>query len=206
MKEHPILFSGTMVKAILEGRKTQTRRVIKGYDKWDNCHPESLAAVSYCPYGAPGDQLWVRETWLEFAGKYCPCKYYGHKCTCEKVWYKADPESEMANDLEPEEDRMLWRPSIHMPRWASRITLDITGVRVQRLQDISEEDACNEGMFNNYIIKHFPPCECFRKPTAKEAFKVLWDSINADRGFSWDSNPLVWAISFKNLQPEAKTK
>jgi hypothetical protein len=88
-------------------------------------------------------------------------------------------------------------PSIFMPRWASRILLEVTAVRVECVQDINEEDAIAEGLSDEYIRKEFPPAECFRKPTAREAFRTLWDSINAKRGYGWDVNPWVWVIEFK---------
>jgi len=98
---------------------------------------------------------------------------------------------------------MYWkRPSIFMPRWASRITLEVTAVRVERLQEITEGDAISEGMSDDLIKKEFPPSECFRKPTARESFRILWDHLNAKRGFGWDVNPFVWVIEFKRLLPE----
>ena len=204
MKERPILFNANMVRAILEGRKTHTRRVIKPQppEIWDTVHPVrngsgTLLTWSFhnsadpdfhgykkCPYGIPGDRLWVRETFQEWAdvdGKMVP-------------HYKADFPHGLPFD-------MNWRPSIHMPRWASRITLEITGVRVEQVQDITERDIIAEGITAAY------PYNQFEKPTPdpnREGsllklanFKTLWDSIFAKRGFSWDANPWVWVIEFK---------
>lgn len=173
-KASPILFSGPMIRALLDGTKTQTRRVCKveslqngmitpraGYSPRS---PESHAG--YCPYGQPGDLLWVRETWGLWANDGLP----------QPVFYRAD--------YPAPDDTVLpkWRPSIHMPRWASRLTLRITDVRVERVQDITLADACDEG------------CEL------PEQFLPLWDSINAKCGFGWDANPWVWALTFEVIQ------
>jgi hypothetical protein len=187
MKERPILFSGPMVQAILDGRKTQTRRVVKpqpeyweqtgGYHYPLDKKPYRGAPVGRvrsideyrCPYGQPGDRLWVRETWHQYAGG--------------EVIYRADygPESYQAG-------AKGWRPSIFMPRWASRITLEITGVRVERVQDISADDARAEGVSAPDVL-----------PRSK--FATLWDSINAKRGYGWDMNPWCWCVEFKAVQP-----
>src|SRR5262245_50360133 len=143
MKERPILFSGEMVKAILDGRKTQTRRLIMHQGRplddfafyevdGDEVRTESGKQLK-CKYGQPGDRLWVRETWRVFGGH--QYEYQQHQ---PSVLYRAD------FDLFDEEG--AWRPSIFMPRWASRITLEITKVRVERLDGISEEDAMAEGV------------------------------------------------------------
>ena len=160
MKERPILFSGPMVRAILARKKTQTRRVVKAH-KWSDA---KHAGVDFpCPYGADGDRLWVRE-------KFCMAAD-GH------VHYAATDQA-----LGP------WKPSIHMPRWASRITLEITGVSVEQLQDISEGDAEAEG-----TTPYTAPAEM---PAYKPAFADLWDSINAKRGYGWDANCWVWVLTF----------
>ena len=206
MKERPILFSGEMVRAILDGRKTQTRRVVKGIkpnesigrvgDVWEVAShiPGVDGEPQYhlnCPYGAVGDRLWVREAWSglhafrdtppserkSFVGDGVP---YLH----DEVWYWADGDPEFG-DWEPP------RPSIHMPRWGSRIDLEITEVRVERLQDISEEDAKAEGC-NSY-----PETDTYGGSDAGDEFRSLWNSINADRGFCWDANPWVWVVSFE---------
>ena len=217
MKERPILFSGPMVRAIREGRKTQTRRVIKPQppeQPLPNCHPNHSAKHpspyldSYCselktptnprgmgdrwcwwqvddrqclptfrcPYGQPGDRLWVRET---FRSK--------QQCGETIDWtYRADCPA-LTEYLFP------WKPSIFMPRQASRITLEIVGVRVERLQDISEEDAKAEGC--EWSQWSFPNST---KP-GKSAYRALWESINGPG--SWDLNPWVWVVEFKEVKP-----
>jgi hypothetical protein len=165
MNERPILFSGEMVRAILEGRKTQTRRVIK----------PQLRINYKCPYGQPGDRLWVRETWQCF------------KPNTEEIINPNTVNIRALAYRATNEWRGKWRPSIHMPRWASRITLEITAVRVERLQDIGEVDAMREGD---------PTCE----NTHIDWFRALWDSINAKRGYSWESNPWVWVVEFQRIR------
>ncbi len=182
--ERPILFSSPMVRAILDGRKTQTRRVIKP-------QPEPVMEVLsdgphvtytinarntsdyHCPYGGAGDRLWVRETW-------CP-HWAGDDCGegPQGVCYAA-------TNREP--DPLRWRPSIHMPRWASRITLTVTGVRVERVQDITEADAEAEGCCVGVGAGNWR--------NTVHMFQGLWDSINAKRGYWWDENPWVWVVKF----------
>ena len=202
MKEHPILFSTPMVRAILEGRKTQTRRVIQPQPEIiirpidDKCNEviwsDSKRVLSIggggdvlgacvrelCPYGYRGDRLWVRETFA-----YCPGDVYVYR---SDYLYDVDSESAMTINMKTGETMPLrWRPSIHMPRKASRLTLEIVNVRVERLQEISEEDAISEGFRN------------LATDTARGDFSYLWDHINAKRGFGWDVNPWVWVIEFK---------
>lgn len=180
MKERPILFNGEMVRAILAGRKTQTRRAVKPQPVegcwmggprngvWDERTGMAWFGQTWrCPCGVSGDCLWVRETWCSDPEPSQP----------ERVCYRAT-----AGD----ESFIRWKPAIHMPRWASRITLEIAEVRVQRLQDISEEDARAEGVENVYC--------------ARDCFADLWDSINGKRA-PWSSNPWVWAISFRKVEP-----
>jgi hypothetical protein len=169
VSEHPILFSGPMVRAILEGRKTQTRRVQR--------MPGSFP--SGCPYGQPGDLLWVRET---FAKRYADAE----RDPTDGIMYRADG----GCVIEPR-----WTPAIHMPRWASRLTLRITDVRVQRVQDINEEDVWSEGVICRCDVGQSEYDQCGLSPA--EHFAKLWDSINAKRGYSWESNPFCWAISFE---------
>ena len=203
MKERPILFSGPMVQAILDGRKTMTRRVckyqpsvsvrkagsmwgIKGGDAlWHFGHK-----IVSCPYGQPGDRLWVRETWMPFTEQGCPVGATIYRAT---------------DHPEPDGDSPLrWKPSIFMPRWASRITLEITAVRVERVQDISEKDAKAEGC-GGYVGGEGPMSESvlaiepgYNHPNFfRDGFAYLWDSLNAKRGYGWDANPWVWVISFK---------
>ena len=183
MKERPILFSGEMVQAILDGRKTQTRRVIKPQPGiapgigpvWkgsDYCKEW----IRECPYGIHGDRLWVRETWASFKGG---------------VYYRA----EGSNNARIEET-VGWRPSIFMPKIISRIWLEITDIRVERVQEISPQDVCREGI-RPTIPGGFEIDEC--DWIGAQQFKPLWDSINAKRGYGWDMNPWVWVISFRRI-------
>jgi len=180
MKERPILFSGPMVREILEGRKIQTRRVVSK-QVLSEFHPSSMSFETWCPYGKPGDRLWVRETW----------QFTGTELNVEPgyVYRATDPDwSEM--------EGWKWRPSIFMPRDASRILLEVTGVRVERVQEITEDDARAEG------------CQGEPEYTSKGGqgwvydfeFQKLWDSINAKRGYSWESNPWVWVVSFRRVE------
>lgn len=202
MKERPILFSGPMVRAILDGSKTQTRRVVKssGDMEFDNNDPHfgpywepyvagdatGEDAKVRCPYGAPGERLWVRETFAQdVAG--CP----------GGISYRAD-HSDPRGDGPAHP--MKWRPSIFMPRAASRILLEITDVRVERLQAISEAEARSEGV-TEYAGKWWDgsPVAWGKWNAPTEAFRGLWESINGVG--SWHANPWVWVVSFKRLQP-----
>ncbi|HCL4096733.1 hypothetical protein ACM7PB_15845 [Pseudomonas aeruginosa] len=226
MKERPILFSRPMVRAILEGRKTVTRRVMKPQPDFlgsmvDPNTPfktldAGLHARITCPYGEPGDRLWVRETW--HVGKphdktapadiLAPLLAEGRGITVLYTaggWQSVGPagrEEPIYPDDQPLPD---WagkgRPSIHMPRWACRILLEITAVRVERLQDISEEQALAEGVRGE-------PCDHARQAcadigcwgdTAKGAFGFLWESLNGEG--SWAENPWVWVVEFKRVTP-----
>ena len=246
MKEHPILFSAPMIRALLEGRKTMTRRVIRevptythfkylsgpkeGQPKpimdWDlsgvwqeddgtfwldvqtdvddNSHTEL-----HCPYGQPGDRLIVREAvWL-----WCERQPNGKTKTGRTKWhyvwqentppvYVADHPEKPVDDIpvtNSRGNRLMWKykSARFMPKKASRITLEITDVQVQQVQDISEADADAEGtgqwaMESNAVLT----CE-----TMKDAFHALWDSINAERGLGWDANPWIWALRFKTVKP-----
>lgn len=225
MKTRPILFGGEMVRAILEGRKTQTRRVIKpqppvdmdyvladrfGLASWhygdpeDECWPEEN--VLPCRYGKPGNLLWVRETWAVNA-HYDPRKpsELSDGLLSLDLRYAAD----WALGSKP---RYLGktRPSIFMPRWASRITLEVVGVRVERVQEISKDDVIEEGITSyttNFGPKSNPrqiyPAFPERDGgflTAAQAFEALWDSINAKRGYSFESNPWVWVVDFRMVK------
>ena len=200
-QEKPILFSAPMVRAILEGRKTQTRRIFKGMI------PPECAGIHSCavddgiakfhlngqiamhegewtktPYGKPGDRLWVRETWAQVGTQGTLSGY---------VRYKADEQKAVGAY-----GSQKWRPSIFMPRSASRITLEITGVRVERLQEITEADAIAEGVFPCDA----PACVDEHHPGRHQcAFEDLWDVINGELA-SWTSNPWVWVVSFKRLE------
>jgi hypothetical protein len=185
-KERPIIFSGPMVRAILDGSKTQTRRVMK---------PQPLSAgPGVCPYGRIGDRLWVRETWntVNPEGEPTSILYKADG----SVMYRPFPSAEAGWKAEQDAeslDAQRWNTPIFMPRWASRITLEVTDVRVERVQEISEEDAKAEGVKPDPNER--PYVEDFR-----EDFEHLWDSINAKRGHSWESNPWVWAITFRKLE------
>lgn len=183
MKERPIIFSGDSVRAIIAGRKTQTRRVV--FQRYLLCNDpagevDNADIVSWCPYGASGDRLWVREKWaFEDFGEEeqrivwaadLAAAWIGVGHSLGKPFY-------LSSDYTPSR----WRPSIHMPAWASQLTLEVVNVRVQRLQDISEVDAKAEGVE-------------YRAP-----FVSLWNTINAKRGFPWSANPWVWAVTFKRV-------
>lgn len=248
MKERPIIFSGPMVRAILDGRKTQTRRPVdmtnphrpisflggEGEEddpgEWgyhfdgpdhngyavlarglDERHNHGRISIR-CPYGDVGDRLWVRETW--YCDDYTAPNWWTAAGRSKKtpseatmaswkehLYYRADAtETGTICELIPEclcDGKSPWRPSIFMPRWASRITLEITEVRVQRLQEISEADARAEGCAGvcggvGQMIPG-PPL------SAREDFERLWDSINAKRS-PWAETPWVWAISFKLVE------
>lgn len=186
MKERPILFSAPMVRALLDGSKTQTRRVAKitdaghvkeprGHRRW---HPGDPAASLACPYGQPGDRLWVRETWRANADGGFEYK------ACEGPMLSAF--RQIFDDIL----KRKWKPSIHMPRAASRILLEVTAVRLERLQDISRGDAMAEGCpFQNMAQGDDP----------RKWFSDLWITLNGHG--SWAVNPLVWVIEFKRVTP-----
>jgi hypothetical protein len=238
MKERPILFSGRLVRAILEGRKTQTRRVIrpqiepfeegplvharkhpKAYldmyrsDKdpsggrdigthwcWWTSDDRQGPGWYRCPFGQPGDQLWVRENfWRDKKGEYIAYAATPEVCNDDsgQVWSLPDTEETPT----PEKLRAAGYklcPSIHMPRDRSRIQLEVTGVRVERLQEISEEDARAEGIppmleLAGDIVRDIGLC--------RPAFRNGWDHLNAKRGFGWLKNPWVWVIEFRRIKP-----
>ncbi len=211
MNEKPILFSSEMVRAILEGRKTQTRRVIKPRGVSDDVaqwlHTLAKGVDMKCPYGKPGDQLWVRETW-DF-------RYWGEPGNPFRVMvsYGADGFQKLCespHDWNPTlygSPRL--RPSIHMPRWASRIQLEIASIRAERVQEITRSDAKAEGVSNVWSWdekRNAEHPEHFRRALLNPYianYSVLWDQINAGRGFGWDVNPWVWVVEFKTLAPSA---
>lgn len=214
MKEKPILFSAPMIRAILNGTKSQTRRVVKlqPYEGVTIVGPEYYAPVAYdkqgemepgkeiygiydedgewgvkCPYGVPGEKLWVREAWFP---RCSDAERYG----TEEVIYRADG----GCAIQPK-----WKPSIHMPRWASRLNLIVTGVRVERVQEISETDVKAEGVYQCLKMSSFSGLH-YEQITPEEMnpriygpFISLWDSINKKRGFEWSENPFVWVIEFE---------
>lgn len=195
MKIRPILFSGPMVRAILEGKKSQTRRVIaKLYDgAWcldpDDDPADVQKLVEACPYGQSGDRLWVRETWMN-DGADIQRQLMAEGKVPVRCLYRANPEHEKQIGKS-----FKWTPSIFMPRWASRITLEVLTVRVERLTDISKADICAE------MGAPGPEVEGPYLRDYYNAFSALWESINGKRGFGWIENPWVWVIEFKQVQP-----
>lgn len=224
MKERPILFAGEMVRAILDGKKSQTRRVIKPQPAGSFDGPQLYAPTKIdrhgeeypgpevfgiyckdgewgtrCHYGQPGDHLWVRER------AYCddqnaidrrwkPRNRFETNDWLDAMYYRADGDccTQIAECACAEVGKPKWRPSIHMPRWASRITLAVKAVRVERVQEISPEDCIEEGIERE---EHLANCSSRLRPR----FQKLWDSINAKRGYSWESNPWVWVVEFKRV-------
>jgi hypothetical protein len=230
--ERPILFSDPMVRALLAGTKTQTRRVVKpqpdehGLTRNAHIWPDnwkwfdSSCLAHRCPYGRPGDRLWVREAFMHEPADYCWEASVSIPCRPAHTVYRADF---------PEADRpqrgVRWSPSIHMPRALSRITLEVVAVRVERLQDISEADAIAEGclrrggekwwqgytegsggfLIHTQHMGEAPPDWMIEpKPDrpsriipAKDAYRGLWDSINGRD--SWDANPWVWVVEFRRI-------
>jgi hypothetical protein len=189
VKERPIIMCGSMVKATLDDRKTMTRRVIKPQPvEIEDC--DGIAGIRFngkwhdCPYGSPGDRLWVKETW------WCdnPATAQDIMSQGEGLYYRA---TEIHPEIFPK-----WKPSIFMPRWASRITLEITSVRVERLQEISGKDAVSEGCGQGIPLFELLHFGGYKK--ARDEFKDLWDSLNGKK-YPWSSNPWVWCITFKRI-------
>lgn len=220
MRERPILMSPPMVVSTLNNTKTQTRRIVKPQphyeprfagdglvlhqkkgDKTTSIHTPLIAA--HCPYGEPGDRLWVRETWMPDPPRdgtwphvaFDGCKPRDMKLIPEQYrtpkhcLYRADCQEKLTG----------WTPAIHMFRWASRITLEITRVRVERLQDISDADCIAEGIGLNSsaagVKLTFPP----GASACKAGYQALWETLNGPD--SWAANPWVWAIDFKRITP-----
>lgn len=202
MISKPILFSGDNVRAILEDRKTKTRRImnqpIPDFVERVEVSPDHLMLhyhgntvhwANRCPYGKPGDFLWVRETWAT------PGNYDHIKPSNLSVAYQADI---VYRASEQYPIYYKWRPSIFMPRWASRITLKVVNVRVERLQDISHEDSMSEGCPDiEYGKYEFELKDVTPHSYAKMNFRRLWDSLNAKRGYGWNTNPMVWVVEFE---------
>ncbi|TKU44061.1 hypothetical protein FDX24_05760 [Citrobacter sp. wls716] len=213
MKERGMIFNGEMVRAILDGRKTQTRRVMKpqpepcpaprGGHWWPSNVFKTMLHVEEemqngkggcgglvgdaCPFGDVGDRIWVRETWAEAGASAPDLKLY-------RANYPAHVPTHYEN-VPPAED-VRWTPSIHMPRWASRITLEIIGVRVERLNSISQEDAQAEGMeLTGWRPTYSDPDSGGEVWTPYDNFAQLWESIYGEE--SWKANPWVWVIEFK---------
>lgn len=192
MKERGMIFNSEMVRAILDGRKTQTRRSVKFpvHDKNLGCElagnelAGELSAGNYLnsAFGKQGDRIWVRETWAR----------YNIDQDSYDMAYRATPPEDW-----PEEGK--WRPSIHMPRWASRILLEITGIRVERLNAISQEDAQDEGMeLTGWRPTYSDQDSGGEVWTPYDNFARLWDSIYGEG--SWKVNPWVWVIEFKRVE------
>lgn len=215
MNARPMLFSAPMVRALLDGSKTQTRRLAKV--NADGCKPGVITPnagftprriedhATYCPYGLPGDLIWVREM---FSGPHCaeasdgcaavPPSKWGRS---SRIWFWADGNPQDGDWTRP-------RPSIHMPRWASRLTLRITDVRVQRLQEISAEDAIAEGVegafvedgryWRNYGLSDEDAACSPMLVSPIHSFKSLWESIYGPE--SWHDDPFVWALTFEAIK------
>jgi hypothetical protein len=209
VKERPILFSGAMIRALLDGKKTQTRRVVKPQpvdgEPWPDARSclewndivhdtDYYVGCEWCPYGQPGDRLWVHETWQINHVMYdrgpIPKEHPVDFGQPVDLIYRAD--GEFDEQFEIDEGGSCWRPSIHMPRWASRLTLEVTGVRVERVQQISVEDMRAEGFQPNNEVS------LLWRETLAENFRTLWDEINPKH--PWDSNPWVWVVEFKRVQ------
>ncbi|HED3952366.1 hypothetical protein [Klebsiella pneumoniae] len=236
MKERGMIFNGEMTRAILDGRKTQTRRPIKWKQtrfteigeredgsKWPWSEDAEHACDFWhpCPFGAVGDRIWVRETWgvvsheLDEDGRIQPWTPdrpataihempFGNGYYSGHAIYAADGDFTWGDDDGYEDGRSCWKPSIHMPRAASRILLEITDVRVERLNAISEEDAEAEGIDMEALYDSQDCYDCIAnhnmtgRPTVTGAFKYLWESIYGEEG--WKSNPWVWVIEFKRIE------
>jgi len=195
MNEQPIIFSAEMVRAILAGPKTQTRRVIKPQTEdymreaamapgsgalWNNWAIKVGGKIKQikCPYGKVGDLLWVRETWGAWP-------HMGGGVQADSLRYRATDDK--PNDPH---NTWRWRPSIYMPKHVARIWLEITNVRVERVQDISEPDSQAEGCDADYVTGQ----------TYRFNFSYLWDSINRERGYGWEVNPWVWVLEFRKVE------
>jgi len=214
MTERGMIFNGEMVRALLDGRKKQTRRIIKnctvGRDqisrfiqigkKFIGCYPEDVPELirECCPYGVPGDRIWVREAFRVYS-RATDLATLVYKASERNSWTEQShrvPISVCNKPATPDK----WTPSIHMPRWASRITLEITSVRVEQLKSISEEEARSEGVarLREGFWKHYQPGWTQHQLSARGSFATLWDSIY---GFGeWDRNPWVWVIEFKRIE------
>lgn len=227
MRERPILFSGPMVRAILEGRKTQTRRVVKpelaahfdpprGEDDVKAGYPwicgyweEDVSAVTVCPYGQPGDSLWVKETTVKVEDHGYTGPVYVESDEGHTVMdWGLSPGEDDVTEVEPHQIKL--RPSIYMTRKMSRITLEVVSVRVEQLQDISEADAAAEGVevnkFDSWPVEGAQTWRDYTRPEgewgygcghARGSYSTLWESINGPG--SWDANPWVWVVGFKRI-------
>jgi hypothetical protein len=230
MKERPILMNGAMVRAVLDGSKTQTRRIVKKVglaapapqSVIDGAATYAGGMVAHCPYGQPGDRIWVRETWGVISHAWDEaCNLidwapdrpataisempFGQGYHSGHVIYAADGAFEWSGDDDGDGDpRSAWHPSIHMPRRASRILLEIVSVRVERLKDISDADIVAEGIDMEALAESQDRYDIVCKgsgasgrATERSAWRDLWEST----GGNWDANPWCWAITFKRVAP-----
>lgn len=240
MAERPVLFSVSMVRALLAGRKTVTRRLLKpqpapnsphdGGTKWVfdahkglhiPCGTVGHLTVAEklglrCPFGQPGDRLWVRETWrVSSEGNHYPSNekslYVEYRAGAvagfgqQRSKFRVEEDAGLAARAWGKGRSYSWRPSIHMPRWASRLTLEVVSVRVERLHDITEEDAQAEGVERHPEAcgwLNYEPSPAFEEVsyhvTARDSFASLWRSINGAE--SWDANPWVWRVEFRRVE------
>lgn len=223
MTERPILFSAPMVRALLDGTKTQTRRVVKpvrGYEHNNVCRPdmaaepwnvwwhgkyETVGVMQGCPYGQPGDRLWVRETFALSVIDPDGGPPEDDPENYDVIYRATDTPGGGWTDGDGNVIPAPWKSSIHMPRWASRILLEITSVRVERLQDISDEDAIAEGICRvgpGWERWHADPDDTEHTGSTQKprlSYLGLWESING--AGSWDANPWVWVVEFKRVTP-----
>lgn len=245
MTERGMIFNAEMVRALLSGRKTQTRRIMKvqpesnqlglllitdstkhsdiGKYHWAESNATGnhvRSKLFSCPFGAVGDRIWVRETWailgnedgccIDWEEKLCKADERSaariYRASCEQrpgnygLWSIPD-DADWKPHTKDYQYEGAWRPSIHMPRWASRILLEITDVRVERLNAISEEDARAEGIIDGGCLNcgEPEPCGCANpEPDATDAFAYLWQSIYGQE--SWNANPWVWVIEFERVE------
>ncbi|MCW9408936.1 hypothetical protein N5I62_04035 [Klebsiella quasipneumoniae] len=216
MKERGMIFNGEMVRAILDGRKTQTRRIMKVqpvlngnfYEVFGAAWSKGMKSIpalpghslsTRCPFGAVGDRIWVREA-FRVHSRATDVATLVYKASERNSWTEQTHRVPVAVCNKPATPEK-WTPSLHMPRWASRILLEITDVRVERLNAISEEDARAEGIIDGGCLNcgEPEPCGCANPdPDATDAFAYLWQSIYGQE--NWNANPWVWVISFKRVE------
>ncbi len=195
------------VCAILDDRQTQFRRVVKPQPKnWNgyiegNPHYGGGPEYSFCPFGKPGDRLWLKEEWA--MDQVHHLRYPRHGNELFTRWFAAD--ESRAGPTNCNDQRGEWRSSVYMPRWAARINVEVTDVRVERVQDISDDDAELEGIdmhdcMSAGEMRQYYKCGEFTAEYPSLVFEQLWDSINKKRGFGWDVNPFVWCVSFERIE------
>jgi hypothetical protein len=198
--------SAPMIRSLLDGRKTQTRRIIKPQPSKLPGFCDAVGGLPTCPYGKPGYLLWVRETWGDPEADHPRCPDGRKPQQGDRLVFKANPADDyLWGAGKPSQGEFCWRPSIHMPRWASRLTLELTGVRVERLHEISEEKAIAEGIdpvhtgtgelcgYANY--QHLGEGVGYFAEDPIKSYASLWESINGPG--SWDANPWLWVLSFR---------